>query len=40
METKFINLNKADLPKYSKPPKVAKALTKSIKDLMSWKNHE
>ena len=35
-----IKLKKADLPKYSKPPYVAKALPKSIKDLVNWKNHE
>ena len=31
---------KADLPKYSKPPQVAKALPKYIKDIKNWKKNE
>ena len=36
----LIKLKKADLPKYRKPPYVAKALPKYIKDLTSWKKHD
>ena len=32
--------HKVGLLKYDKPPQVTKALSKYIKDLMNWLNHE